>query len=251
MQNILSLCKCAGENGRNTEMKNRTYSKRLVQIICLNMGLLTVMQAFISVYISEQQTIWPRVLTWVAFLVEIITFGILIASLRLNQDVGKMVYTDVTGIKNKLAYQTQLNRLNEERDTFAVGVIMFDLNNLKQVNDTHGHEMGDSYIEAFSSLLSYLQNDRISAYRVGGDEFAMILEQTNAVEIHHILDKLEVMVKEYNAKHALQISYARGYEISTSEHYYLMEELTKRADNRMYTNKRKMKEHRKDREQIS
>lgn len=232
-------------------MKNKTYSKRLVRIICVNMGILIVLQALISVYISEQQAIWPRILTWVAFFVEIITFAVLIASSRINQDVGNMVYTDVTGIKNKLAYQTQLNRLNEERDTFAVGIIMFDLNNLKMVNDTHGHEMGDSYIEAFSSLLSYLQNDRISAYRVGGDEFAMILEQTNAVEVHHILDKLEAMVKEYNAKHSLQISYARGYEISTSEHYYLMEELTKRADYRMYKHKKMMKEHRRDREQIS
>lgn len=232
-------------------MKNKTYSKRLVQIICANMGFLTIVQVLISVYISEQRAMWPRILTWIAFLVEIITFGILIAGLRFNQDVGKMVYTDVTGIKNKLAYQTQLNHLNTERDTFSVGVIMFDLNNLKQVNDTCGHETGDSYIEAFSSLLSYLQNNRISAYRIGGDEFAMLLEQTNAVEIHHILDKLEVMVKEYNAKHSLQISYARGYEISTSEHYYLMEELTKRADYRMYMHKKKMKEHRRDREQIS
>lgn len=232
-------------------MKNRTYSKRLVRIICINMGLLIVMQTLISIYLSEQPAIWPRILTWVAFLVEIITFGILIASSRINQNVGNMVYTDVTGIKNKLAYQTQLNRLNEGRDTFSVGVVMFDLNNLKIVNDTQGHEMGDCYIEAFSSLLSYLQNDRISAYRIGGDEFAMILEQTNAVEIHHILDKLEVMVREYNAKHSIQISYARGYEISTSEHYYLMEELTKRADYRMYKHKKTMKEHRRDREQIS
>lgn len=132
-----------------SEMKNRTYSKRLVRIICINMGILTVMQAFISVYISEQQAVWPRIVTWLAFLVEIITFGILIANLRMNQDVGKMVYTDVTGIKNKLAYQTQLNRLNEERDTFAVGVIMFDLNNLKIVNDTHGHEMGIATLKHF------------------------------------------------------------------------------------------------------
>lgn len=230
---------------------NRTYSKRLWYIMCICMALLIVMQTLISVYISGQQAVWPRVLTWLAFLIEIITFGILIASSRVNQDVGKMVYTDVTGIKNKLAYQTQLNRLSEERDTFSVGLIMFDLNNLKIVNDTLGHEMGDCYIEAFSSLLSYLQNDRISAYRVGGDEFAMILEETNAVEVHHILDKLEAMTKEYNAKHDIKISYARGYEISTSEHYYLMEELTRRADERMYHHKKKMKEHRRDRERIS
>ena len=44
---------------------------------------------------------------------------------------------------------------------------MFDLNNLKLVNGNLGHEMGDKYIEAFSALLASLQNDRISAYRVG------------------------------------------------------------------------------------
>lgn len=114
---------------------------------------------------------------------------------------------------------------------------MFDLNNLKLVNDNLGHEMGDKYIEAFSALLASLQNDRISAYRVGGDEFSVIMEKTNTVEIHKVLDKLEKAVEKYNVKHNIKISYARGYEISTRDHYYLMEELTKRADSNMYCNK--------------
>ena len=87
---------------------------------------------------------------------------------------------------------------------------MFDLNNLKLVNDNLGHEMGDKYIEAFSALLASLQNDRISAYRVGGDEFSVIMEKTNAVEIHKVLDKLEKAVEKYNVKHNIKISYARG-----------------------------------------
>ncbi|CDB69367.1 diguanylate cyclase (GGDEF) domain protein [Eubacterium sp. CAG:252] len=118
---------------------------------------------------------------------------------------------------------------------------MFDLNNLKLVNGNLGHEMGDKYIEAFSALLASLQNDRISAYRVGGDEFSVIMEKTNAVEIHKVLDKLEEVVEKYNVKHNIKISYARGYEISTRDHYYLMEELSKRADSNMYRNKQTMK----------
>lgn len=118
---------------------------------------------------------------------------------------------------------------------------MFDLNNLKLVNGNLGHEMGDKYIEAFSALLASLQNDRISAYRVGGDEFSVIMEKTNAVEIHKVLDKLEEVVEKYNVKHNIKISYARGYEISTRDHYYLMEELTKRAYSNMYRNKQTMK----------
>ena len=118
---------------------------------------------------------------------------------------------------------------------------MFDLNNLKLVNGNLGHEMGDKYIEAFSALLASLQNDRISAYRVGGDEFSVIMEKTNAVEIHKVLDKLEEVVEKYNVKHNIKISYARGYEISTRDHYYLMEELSKRADSNMYRNKQTRK----------
>lgn len=118
---------------------------------------------------------------------------------------------------------------------------MFDLNNLKLVNGNLGHEMGDKYIEAFSALIASLQNDRISAYRVGGDEFSVIMEKTNAVEIHKVLDKLEKAVEKYNVKHNIKISYARGYEISTRDHYYLMEELTKRAYSNMYRNKQTMK----------
>ena len=91
-----------------------------------------------------------------------------------------------------------------------------------------------------------MQNERISAYRIGGDEFCVILEKTNAVEIHQILDSLERKINVYNEKNNIKISYAKGYEISTREHYYLMEELTKRADSRMYENKRLMKGKRLD-----
>ena len=149
-------------------------------------------------------------------------------------------------INNKLAYQNHINRLNNADDTFLVGVIMLDLNNLKRVNDTLGHEMGDRYIESFSAILAGMQNERISAYRIGGDEFCVILEKTNAVEIHQILDSLERKINVYNEKNNIKISYAKGCEISTREHYYLMEELTKRADSRMYENKRLMKGKRLD-----
>jgi diguanylate cyclase (GGDEF)-like protein len=91
-----------------------------------------------------------------------------------------------------------------------------------------------------------VQNERISAYRIGGDEFCVILEKTNAVEIHQILNSLERKINVYNEKNNIKISYAKGYEISTREHYYLMEELTKRADRRMYENKRLMKGKRLD-----
>ncbi|RGZ90654.1 diguanylate cyclase [Eubacterium sp. AM46-8] len=51
-------------------------------------------------------------------------------------------------------------------------------------------------MESFSAILAGVQNERISAYRIGGDEFCVILEKTNAVEIHQILDSLERKIND-------------------------------------------------------
>lgn len=222
---------------------NKRYSRILLVTMCVIMCILIAIQIYMTSYVLWGESgIWPRTMSCLALVLEIITLSIFFASSRISSDVGNMVFTDVTGIKNKLAYQDRIIRINEGRDTFSIGVIMFDLNNLKMVNDTLGHEMGDHYIEAFSAILSKVQNERINAYRIGGDEFAVILEQTNAVEVHHILDWMDATIAEYNQKHDIAISYARGYEISTSDHYYLMEELTRRADSQMYQNKQIVKE---------
>ncbi len=59
---------------------------------------------------------------------EIGLLAILLASSNVNQAVGNLTFTDVTGIKNKLAYQEHINRINERPDTFSIGMVMFDLN---------------------------------------------------------------------------------------------------------------------------
>ena len=218
-------------------MNKTKYSKILVGIMSIMMCGLIGIQFYLTLYIGKQHGAFPEILTWIGLFLEVGLLAILLASSNVNKAVGNLAFTDVTGIKNKLAYQEHIRRIEEKSDTFSIGVIMFDLINLKKVNDELGHEVGDHYIEAFSEILSQEQNGRISAYRVGGDEFAMILEETNAVEIHHVLDRMEHAVMEYNSKHRIQISYARGYEISTQGHYYLIEELARRADEHMYQNK--------------
>lgn len=232
-------------------MSNRKYIRKLLLGMSVIMTVLIAIQIYLMVYVLEHHEILPRILTCTSLILEIITLAIFFASSRINSDVDNMAYTDVTGIKNKLAYQNHINRLNEASDTFSVGVLMFDLNNLKKVNDNLGHEMGDRYIESFSAILACVQNERINAYRIGGDEFCVIMEKTNVVEMHQVLERLEKDVNAYNEKHNIKISYARGYEISTRDHYYLMEELTKRADSRMYDNKRIMKGIRLDGKKLS
>lgn len=181
-------------------MSNRKYIKSLLLGMSVMMTILIAIQIYITVYVLKHNEMLPRILSCTALILDIIILAVFFVSSRINADVDSMAYTDVTGINNKLAYQNHINRLNNADDTFLVGVIMLDLNNLKRVNDTLGHEMGDRYIESFSAILAGMQNERISAYRIGGDEFCVILEKTNAVEIHQILDNLERKVNTYNEK---------------------------------------------------
>ena len=154
-----------------------------------------------------------------------------------------MSYKDaLTNIGNRFAMSACVDNIDKKQ---SIGVVYCDVTGLKYVNDTMGHEAGDRLIlNACACLTDVFGEDRV--FRIGGDEFCVILEKTNAVEIHQILDSLERKINVYNEKNNIKISYAKGYEISTREHYYLMEELTKRADSRMYENKRLMKGKRLD-----
>ena len=63
--------------------------------------------------------------------------------------------------------------------------MMFDLNNLKHVNDTYGHEKGDEFIQAFAYCLTRILDEHSFLARYGGDEFIIIQENTTPEELKH------------------------------------------------------------------
>ncbi len=91
----------------------------------------------------------------------------------------QMAYTDpLTGIKNKHAYieaEEKMNQRIADRSVHEFAVMVFDLNGLKHINDTKGHDMGDKFIKAASKLICD-KFKHCPVYRIGGDEFAIIME---------------------------------------------------------------------------
>lgn len=61
---------------------------------------------------------------------------------------------DVAGVHNKKSLEKKLQQIQDEDDTLNTGIMMFDLNNLKVINDTYGHEEGDVFIQTFASFLT-------------------------------------------------------------------------------------------------
>ncbi len=96
-------------------------------------------------------------------------------------ELGKtreMAYSDpLTGVKNKMAYIEDVGVYDqriEDGNLTDFGIIVFDLNDLKLTNDTLGHEAGDNYIKAGCNLICS-KFKRSPVYRIGGDEFVVLL----------------------------------------------------------------------------
>ena len=95
------------------------------------------------------------------------------------ESARQKAYKDgLTGVKNKLAYLEALADLEQSLEDGTLkefGVVVFDLNGLKTINDTLGHEAGDQYIKDACRLIC-VQYNHSPVFRVGGDEFVAILK---------------------------------------------------------------------------
>jgi GGDEF domain-containing protein len=85
-----------------------------------------------------------------------------------------IAYRDaLTGVKNRYLLLADMNQLIEQNKSFLI--VFLDLNNLKKINDNHGHAVGDKYLTQFASALQSALDLRGVAYRYGGDEFGCLI----------------------------------------------------------------------------
>lgn len=137
-----------------------------------------------------------------------------------------------TKVYNKNKYEEMISSYYPSVNRLAV--IFFDLNNLKKVNDELGHAMGDYIIETLASAIRSQANDGRRAYRVGGDEFVMVLENPVAGEAELIIAAVKEQLRIHNETGPVAISTAAGFAYGKGSSY---EDLEKEADEKMYENK--------------
>ena len=119
--------------------------------------------------------------------------------------------------------------------------IVYDLNNLKRVNDTFGHIVGDQFILNFSNLLRNTIPAQDFVGRYGGDEFMAVIYNASNEKIHRINVKLDEEVKRFNKlNHSgdhLDLNYAHGCSFSEEYSQCTFITLFNRADKNMYKDK--------------
>lgn len=162
--------------------------------------------------------------------------------------VSQLAYRDgLTGVGNRTAFQERLEELEEKKRTLAgIAVVMFDVNDLKYVNDHLGHQRGDELIVGSADMIrEALEAEGGSCFRIGGDEFAGIFEGEDIFgRCDRALARFKKAMDSYNAvpNQPLRISIASGYAVydRSQENEKLMD-VYQQADVRMYENKKQIK----------
>ena len=150
----------------------------------------------------------------------------------------------LTKVRNKRAYNIEISKIDRDLQESSVnfGVVMIDLNFLKKINDTYGHDCGDISIRTLCRVICEVFAHS-PVFRIGGDEFVVILKDSDFYNRNILLQKFELEVEELQKCEEpwKKVSAAVGvavYEPTTDAGY---EDVFKRADKLMYKNKKKMK----------
>lgn len=158
-----------------------------------------------------------------------------------NETLEKMAYTDsLTGLLNRRRCEEIYDEIDKNKSDYAV--IALDLNDLKKVNDSLGHEAGDFYLREFSSVLTKAFADCGDVIRTGGDEFLVVIKNPAKVNVQTKIEEMNQLIANLNKCHAnWNMSTAYGICYGSEEAIKTIREADRVADARMYEKKHEMK----------
>lgn len=144
-------------------------------------------------FLVERHYSHHQSLVWVPFIIiQMITSavcGVLIKKLYWMAHVDML-----TGLCNRRYFY---ERISELKDSTPVSLVLIDVDNFKSINDTYGHNVGDRVLQQFAEILrSNTRNSDIVA-RWGGEEFAVILPQTDVEKAYKIADRIRMIVEDH------------------------------------------------------
>lgn len=152
----------------------------------------------------------------------------------------QMAYMDeLTGLLNRRALDEELKRLEIRKSPFTY--LVFDINDLKEVNDTYGHMLGDDFIRRAAEVLREQGREAIGVYRTGGDEFVLLFagcggsrERVNLEEIRAACDGFFKCGSKY---YGMAVGFGEMEDYDRDS----VDKVMGRSDQEMYRNKSRMK----------
>ena len=168
------------------------------------------------------------------------TFRDITEQKRAEEKIWYLSFHDkLTGLYNRAFFEEELKRLNTKRQ-LPLSIIFCDLNGLKEMNDNFGYERGDLLLRKFADVLKSCFRNEDVVVRWGGDEFIMILPNTDEIDVENVIKRIRGKCQQ-NSKPNLPMSAAIGSAIKTKESQNI-DLVVNNAEKRMIANKRAMKD---------
>lgn len=183
---------------------------------------------------------------WLAFYsaivasVSITTSLVIFTNQRINQQLRAQATRDpLTGVMNRRAFFEFGAPLiaGLDRNTGRLALCLLDLDHFKQVNDTHGHAVGDTVLKAFAKRAgSVLRKGDILA-RFGGEEFVLLLCNANRTQAAHVLQRLRVAIANLDIRPVGALTFSAGVVTAQGPLPITLDALLEQADRAMYAAK--------------
>lgn len=157
--------------------------------------------------------------------------------------LSKLAYHDgLTNLLNRTSFIESMESIKKKNEISGI-IAIFDVNNLKYINDHLGHAIGDEMIITVANIINNNLNEFGDCYRIGGDEFVFISNIPNFENTFLTShNKIKNDLKKYNKKdNNYKISVAMGYTVLDNKKGIEIDKAFNEADKKMYKNKKKIK----------
>ncbi|MCR5623005.1 MAG: diguanylate cyclase [Treponema sp.] len=227
------------------------FSNRLLKpIFCISMGIsllifatITIMGNFRSKSLMDM---WLTIgLLFMFFSLTVVVYQKTVEKFEKVKEAKlyeKLALVDFnTGVSSKTAWFYLIDKFDYSEHAGKIYcLILFDMNNLKKLNDTLGHLVGDKVINAFCDCMRDTFEDKGNIYRIGGDEFICLLEEVDEDEVEKLLKEFDRHVaNQKETDHKFTVAYGWAmFKPHTKEDFITAQQ---RADSLMYDMKKRMK----------
>ena len=248
---LLASCLVVFVYSAITEMRRGRKSAKLFFLGCILLSISIAADVLRYYFLSLPWVVKPVIYQYGLFIFIITTTASLAHHIFLTHEekishdiLMSLAFTDtLTGFKNRRSFDERIAAINEKLDSYSsIHLVILDINGLKKVNDTFGHREGDQLIIDGSRLIKETLGQLGEIFRIGGDEFVVLVTNIEPYFIQVELDTLNKKIAAFNESGAtFHMSIAYGLASFNKEHDKDLNDVFERADKSMYICKENQK----------